>query len=232
MLAATPPGSGTPARLGALLYGIGAVCLIATCVFYVLAGPEAALPGGTSSTAQAMTATPQATGWMRLAGLVGMPCDVFLAVGTLLLASCEYRRGAITALAGWLALAIASALFIVVDAMVAMVLPLSASQTGGEAAYAGLRALFDVLFTIGAWTAGGGALLAAWRTDGVLFRKPAVGWAMRLAGTVCLLSATAHLIGLPGAQLIGPGIALLALASGGAAMIYAGEPRAVASTPR
>lgn len=150
-----------------------------------------------------------------------MPSDVLLAVGALLLASHEYGRRAPLALAGWLALAIASALFIVVDAMVAMVLAQVALQGGAEAAYAGLRGLFDVLFTIGAWTAGGGACAAAWRADGVLFKWPLVGWAMRVAGAVCLLSTTAHLVGLPGAHLIGPGIALLALASVGAAMAYA-----------
>lgn len=54
--------------------------------------------------------------------------------------------------------------------MVAMVPPLVALQADAKAAYAGLRALFDVLFTIGAWAAGGGALAVAWRTDSALFQ--------------------------------------------------------------
>jgi hypothetical protein len=209
------------ARLGAALLGTGALGLVATCIFYVLAGPEAALPGGAPSPAAAIAATPRAAGWMRAAGLAGMPSDVLMAVGALLLATIEHRRRASPALAGWLALSIAAALFIAVDAMVAMVLPLAAAQAGGEAAYAGLRALFDVLFSIGAWTAGGGALAVAWRTDGVLFRWPALGWGMRAAGGVGLLASAAHLIGWPGAPLIGPGIAMLALAALGGAAAYA-----------
>ncbi len=219
-----PTPSDPHARLGAFLLGAGALGLVATCISYVLAGPEAALPGGASSTAAAIAATPLAAGWMRAAGLFGMPSDVLLALGALLLASHANRRGAAPrVLAGWLALAIASVLFIVVDAMVALVLPLAAAQPAGEAAYAGLRALFDVLFTFGAWTAGGGALALAWRNDGVLFYWPAVGWGMRGAGVIGLLASSAHLLGLPGAALIGPGIALLALASLGAAIAYAGQ---------
>jgi hypothetical protein len=212
------------ARHGAWLLGAGAIGLLATCIFYVLAGPEAALPGGATTPAVAIAATPAATGMMRCAGLIGMPSDVLLAVGGLLIATQEHRRGAPVALAGWLVLAIASALFIAVDAMVAMVLPVAAAQAGGEAAYAGLRALFDVLFTFGAWAAAGGALAVAWRPDGVLFRWPMAVWGMRAAGVVGLLASTAHLLGGPGAPLIGPGIAMLALAVLGAALSYVIEP--------
>jgi hypothetical protein len=209
--------------LGAQLLGIGAIGLVATSVFYALAGPVAALPGGAPGVAAAVAATPAAAGWMRAAGLAGMPSDVVLAVAALLLAAHAHRRGAALALAGWLALAIAGALFIAVDATVAMVLPVAAAQAGGAAAYAGLRALFDVLFAIGAWAAGLGALATAWRSGGALFRWPAVGWGMRIAGIVGLAASSAHLIGGPGATLIGPGIALLALALLGAAAAYAKE---------
>jgi hypothetical protein len=200
---------------------MGSLGLLATCAFYVVAGPEAALPGGAAADPLAMAATTQVARWMRLAGLAGMPSDVLLAVGALLLALHQYARRTPVTVAGWLALAIASLLFIVVDAMVAMVLPRVAMQANAEAAYAGLRALFDVLFTIGTWTAGCGALAVSWRTDGMLFQWPVVGWAMRVAGVACLVSATTHLIGWPGAPLIGPSIALLALASIGAARVYA-----------
>lgn len=212
------------ARLGALLLGGGALGLIATCIGYVLAGPQAALPGGATSAATAIAATPLATGWMRMAGLFGMPSDVLLAAGALLLAAHEYRRRAVLAMAGWLTLAIASALFIIVDAMVAMVLPVAAAQAGGEAAYAGLRALFEVLFAIGAWTAGVGALAVAWRSEGTVFRWPAAGWGLRVAGLVGVLASAAHLLGWPGAPMIGPGVALLALATLGVAGACASRP--------
>jgi hypothetical protein len=143
---------------------------------------------------------------------------VLLAVGGLLLGAHEYRRGAALATAGWLALGVAGALFIVVDAMVALVLPAAAVQAGLDG-YAGLRLLFDALFTIGAWTAGLGALAVAWQRGGLLWRLAWAGWLMRAAGVLGLVASTGHLAGLPGiAALIGPGIAVLAVALVGAAL--------------
>jgi hypothetical protein len=204
--------------LGARLLLVGALGVIATCLGYVLAGPLAAMPGGAPDMAAALTATPAAEGWMRAAGLVGMPSDVLAAVGALLVAAHEYRRGAALATAGWLAMSIASALFIVVDAIVALVLPAAAVQAG-LAGYAGPRLLFDALFTIGAWTAALGALAAAWQRDGLLWRFAWAGWLMRAAGVLGLVAGAGHLAGLPGmAALIGPGIAVLAAALVGAAL--------------
>jgi hypothetical protein len=206
---------------GAGLLGIGSVGLIATCIFYVFAGPAAALPGGAPDTLAGLTATARSAHWMRAAGLAGMPCDVLLAVGALLLALHDERRGDASATAGWLGLAVSASLFIIVDAMVAFVLPAAASFPNGAAAYAGLRGLFDVLFTIGAWTAGVAALALSWNRQGsLLFRVPAAGWLMRAAGLIGVLASTAHLVGLPGAVLIGPGIAVLACAGLGAAWAY------------
>src|SRR5438105_1515706 len=103
----------THARLGAFLLGLGSLGLVAVCICYVLAGPEAALPGGATSTVAAVAATAAAAGWMRAAGLFGMPSDVLLAAGALLLAVHAYEDGRHSArvLAGWLTLAIAGALF-------------------------------------------------------------------------------------------------------------------------
>jgi len=211
----------TATVLGARLLLVGALGVIATCLGYALAGPPAALPGGAPDMAAALTATPAAAGWMRAAGLAGMPSDVLAAVGALLLAAHEYRRGAALATAGWLALGVASALFIVVDAIVALVLP-AAAVRAGLAGYAGLRLLFDALFTIGAWTAGLGALAAAWQRGGLLWRFAWAGWLMRAAGVLGLVASTGHLAGLPGvAALIGPGIAVLAVALVGAALGFA-----------
>jgi hypothetical protein len=209
--------------LGARLLLAGALGLIVTCLGYVLAGPLAALPGGAPNMAAALAATPAAAGWMFVAGLAGMPSDVLLAVAGLLLAAHEYRRGAALATAGWLALGVASALFIVVDAMVALVLP--AAVQAGLPGYAGLRLLFDAMFTIGAWTAGLGALAAAWQRVGLLWRLAWAGWLMRAAGVLGLVASTGHLAGLPGiAALIGPGIAVLAVALVGTALVFAESP--------
>jgi len=198
-------------RIAALLIGTGAFGVIVTSVCYALAGADAAMPGGSTSVDAARAATAAASGWMRAAGLAGMPSDVLLAVGALMMAATQRGPGAAVAVAGWLALAIAGALFIVVDAMVAMVLPPLALLPGAEA-YSGLRSLFEVLFAIGAWAAGAGALAAAWSARGPEYRWPAALWLMRAAGIIGLLANTAFLLGLPGARLIGIGVAVLALA--------------------
>jgi hypothetical protein len=203
------PGFG---RIAALLLGTGALGLVATSAFYALAGPDAALPGGAVDAAAGQAATAASAGWMRAAALAGMPSDVMLAVGALMLAAMKRGRGAGLAVAGWFAMAISGALFIVVDAMVGFVLPAMAARPGGDAGYAASRALFDVLFAFGAWTTAAGALAAAWSARWPEFRWRAAPWLMRAAGAMGLLASTAWLLGLPGERLIGPGIALTAVA--------------------
>ena len=212
-------------RVAAALVGIGALGVVATSVCYALAGPEAALPGGASSVAAARAATATAAAWMRAAGLIGMPSDVLLAVGGVMMALSKRGEGAGLAIAGWLAMAVAGVLFIVVDAMVALVLPPAALAAGAsDAGYLGLRALFDALFTIGAWATGAGALAAAWSAHWPELRWPAVRWSMRAAGALGVLANSAYLLGLPSAPLIGPGIALIALALLGVALaVYSGS---------
>ena len=209
-------------KLGAQVLGCGAIGLLVTCLAYVLAGPEAALPGGATNSAQALAATPNAVGWMRLAGWVGVPSDALLAVGAWMLAMQAHRHQAALAGAGWMGLAIAGVVFIAVDAMVAMVLPVVAMVKGIQAdwvpvAYAPVRALFDALFTFGAWIAGASALALMWRREGHALCAHWVVWTMKGAGAVCVLSSTAHLVLARGAEAIGPGIALLAVASVGVA---------------
>lgn len=206
--------AGDPAfeRLAALLLGAGALGVIVTSAFYSLAGPAASLPGGAPDLATARAASAASAGWMRAAGLAGMPSDVLLAVGGLMMAAMKRGPGAGVAVAGWLAMAIAGALFIVVDAMVAFVLPAMAAMSGGESGYAAARALFDVLFAIGGWATGAGALAAAWSPHWPEFRWRTVLWLLRAAALVGLVANTAWLLGLPGARLIGPGVALAAVA--------------------
>lgn len=213
----------TAARLGAWWLGVGAVGLLATCICYVLAGPVSALPGGATSLMAALSATPGASGWMRAAGLFGMPSDVLLTVGALLIALHEFKRGATVAMSGWLGLAASGVIFTVVDALVAAVLPVVAAQADAASAYPGWRALFDTLFVLGTWAAGLGAVAAAWQVQGLLFRWTWVGRGLRAAGVVALTASSVHALGGPSAPLIGPGIALIALAALAAAVAYGSE---------
>jgi hypothetical protein len=198
-------------RVAATLIGLGAIGVVATSVLYAVAGPEAALPGGATSVDGARSATAAAAAWMRAAGRIGMPSDVLCAVGALMFAASKRGRSAGWAIAGWTAMAISALVFIVVDAMVSLVLPPAASITGGASSYAGLRALFDALFAIGAWTFAAGALAAAASARWPEFRWPMVLWSMRAAGALGVVASAAFLLGWPGSQLIGPGVALAAV---------------------
>lgn len=210
-------GDDSSNRLGATLLGVGAVGLLATCICYVLAGPEAALPGGFQDPAASLAATIQATPWMRAAGLFGMPSDVLLAIASLLLAAHASKRHETLLCAGWLGMAVAATLFVIVDAMVAFVLPVAATD---PSTYAGFRAMFDVLFAFGTWTVGGAAITLAWNAKWEMFHWTIVGWGMRVAGLLCLTASSAYLLTNSGGRLIGPGIALVALASLGVALMH------------
>jgi hypothetical protein len=208
-----PPTAGVALeRLAAALIVLGAVGVIATSAFYAASGPEAALPGGAPSVAAARAATVAVTALMRAAGLCGMPSDVFLAVGALLFAATRRGSAAPVAIAGWLAMAVSGVVFIVVDAMVSFVLPSAAVFPDGAATYAAVRSLFDILFAIGTWTFGAGALAAAWSPDRPEVRWPAVLWVMRVAGVAGLAAGSAYMLGLPGSPLLGPGVVLGAVA--------------------
>ena len=97
-----------------------------------------------------------------------------------------------------------------------MLPPVAAS--GDSAAYVVARSSFDVLFNIGGWTLGLGALLAALAPPGrALAWRPLRGL-MGLAGVLGLAVNTSFLLGGPGAPLIGPAVVLTALALLGAGL--------------
>ena len=204
-------------RLAAWLLGLGAAGVMVTCACYILAGPVAALPGGTSDFELARLATLSAAGWMRTAGVVGMPGDVLMVAGCTMIAAMRQRAGATTSAVGWGLLALSCLLFVLVDALVGYVLPPVASGSHAGS-YALARSLFDVLFSIGGWTLGLGALLATRGEPG-----PELAWAplrscMALAGVLGLLANTSHLLGGPGAPLIGAAVVLTTVAALGAAL--------------
>jgi hypothetical protein len=219
-------------RAAAVLLGVGALGVLATSACYVLAGPLAAMPGGAADMQTARAATAGAAGWMRAAGLFGMPADVLLAAGALMMAATRRGPGAAAAIGGWVALGIAGVLFIVVDAMVSFVLPAVAAAGGDPAAYAGLRALFDVLFAIGGWTAGAGALAASWSAHWPEYRRGGVLWTMRAAGVLGLAANTAWLLGLPGERLIGPAVVLLCAATIALALAISPRPSSASKSMR
>ncbi len=110
-------------RAAAWLLGLGAAGVLCTCISYVMADAPAALPGGAPDFESGRAATAAAAGWMRSAGSFGMPGDVLLVAGSLLLADARRRAGSAAGAVGWGLLALSCLLFILVDALVGFVLP-------------------------------------------------------------------------------------------------------------
>ena len=206
------PAEPSFARVAGALLAAGAAGVIVTSLLYALAGPEAALPGGAAGIDAARAATGPSAAAMRAASLFGMPSDVLLTVAALMLAAGRRGPGAALSTAGWTALALSGVLFTVVDAMVGYVLPPLAAAANGAPAYLAVRSLFDVLFAIGAWSVGLGSLAVAVAGHAAESRWPAARWLLLAAGVVGVAASSAWLLGLPGERLLGPGIALAAVA--------------------
>lgn len=224
-----PQPSGDPrfVHTAAWLVGAGAAGIALTSFCYVMAGPMAALPAGGTTVEASRAATASAAHWMLAAGRIGPPGDLLAAVGAVMIAATKRGHGAGLAAAGWLGLALAGALFVIVDAMVGHVLPPMAALPNGEAAYAGMRALFDALFAVGTWAAGAGALASSWQPNWPEYRWKTVLWMMRAAGVACLAGSTAWLLRLPGSELMGLGIALSSVALVAAAVALHSAPGAI-----
>jgi len=200
-------------RTAATLVTIGALGIVATSVYYVLAGPLAAAPGAAASSYEAVqAATAQGAAWMRAASMFGLPSDILAAVGSVMMAVTRQGRGAALAAAGWVTLGMASLLFVLVDGMVGQVLPLVAALPDSAAAYAGSRALFEVLFGVGTWAVGVGALAISWHAHWPEYGKRALLWLMRLAGALSLASGSAFILGSPAGRLVGLSVAIFSVA--------------------
>jgi len=200
-------------RVAAALLALGALGIVATSACYAMAGPVAALPGsGGPSYSALQLATAQGAGWMRAASLFGLPSDILATVGAAMMATTRRGRGAALAGAGWLAIALASLLFVSVDAMVGLVLPTVSAMPDSAAAYTGLRALFEALFGIGTWAVGFGLVAATWHTHWPEFKSRTLLWFSRVAGVLSMVSAWAFFYAWPLQRLMGIAVALSAVA--------------------
>lgn len=176
--------------------------------------------------ALAIEATATGASYMRYAGLIGVPSDVLLVLASVLLLIGAAQRSDWKAVSGWAALSLSGGLFVLVDAMVAMVLPALAQSTLAHASYAGARVLFDVMFAAGTFSAALGAA-ALWRSEWL--RSSRMRWAMAVSALTCLTGVAAFCVGHAAAAMLGPGIAALSASSLVLAvrMLYAqgSEPR-------
>jgi hypothetical protein len=189
----------------AVAIAAGAAGVIATSAFYGLSPPQAALPMPDPTMTQASDAAAAGAALMKAGGTIGIVSDVALAVGALVLMARPAARDDAVERLGWAAIAVSAVVFITVDAMAGYVLGQIAVLPNGEAAFAGFKRLFDVLFVLGTLTFGAATMAIFWneRRGGARV----LGTVGLLSGFLATLVSSAYFAGLNLAQPIGISIA-------------------------
>lgn len=190
---------------GGWLVAAGLAGVVVTSALYALSPPQTVLPSGAPDLAQARALAVGGSATIRAAGLVGIVGDLLFATGATLLALRE-RPSAVSAMIGWIMIALCGVIFTLVDSLACFVLIPAAAD---PSAFAAVKLVFDALFIAGTLATGFGMiLLFALREPGRDSVLDSVGL---LAGCGCIAGVLGCLAGLPAGQLIGLSIALSAL---------------------
>lgn len=134
---------------GGLMLAIGSIGVVITSLFYALSPIPAALPMPAPNFAEVQKLTLDGQTTLRLAGLVGVPFDIIMLGGALLLMIFRKPAGRPAERLGWAFIAISVFIFIFVDALAVGVLTQLAALDGALAAFAGFKLLFNILFIAG-----------------------------------------------------------------------------------
>jgi hypothetical protein len=212
-------------RPAGVALALGATGVVATCVFYALSPPHAAMPMAPLDPEAALAGAVRGRVTMYWAGLAGVPADVAVTAAGLLLGMVEAARGRGLAAMGWLLIAVSTVLFAIVDSLVGFVLPPLAAA--GDPGFLAAKHLFDVLFLAGTATFGAGAVLALLtHLAGAGAIPRALTLPALLAGLVALAGGMAGLLGASvNPHLLGVGIA-------GGAILFALIGASLAATGR
>jgi hypothetical protein len=122
---------------GGVWLALGALGVIVTSGLYLASPLAAVLPVPNAAMAEALCAAASGHGFMRAAGTVGIPSDIALASGALVLMAYRTPSGHPIESIGWAFAAIGTLVFIVVDALAGHVLSQIASLPAGKAAFFG-----------------------------------------------------------------------------------------------
>ncbi|MDP1919852.1 MAG: hypothetical protein Q8L14_26595 [Myxococcales bacterium] len=198
------------ARWNGGLVATGAAGIVVTSGLYGAAPELAALPHAPLQLAEVGAATVEGASLLKAAGGVGLAGDVVLIAGALLVMVAALRSERTRAAAGWAFVALATLVFIGVDALAAGVLPQLAQS---PAQFEGPRRLFDVFWVLGTATFGIGGLLTVDRA--VLRQAPVAAWMARVAAGVAVGSTLAFLVGVPSGLVMGLSIGFGAAAFAG-----------------
>jgi hypothetical protein len=190
------------------LVAAGSFGVVLASGFYAAAPLKAALPAPVLDVALAMAETARGATLLRAAGTVGLAADLALIVGALLTAGAMLQRERLRAAAGWAGLALATLIFVHVDALAAAVLPaMTVSPGSGTSGWEAVRRLFDVLWLLGGTAFGVSTLLVA---EGSGART----WLLRVSALAVLGGVAGILAGQETALVMGLGLALGCLAFG------------------
>jgi hypothetical protein len=199
-----------------LAMAIGSFGVVITSIFYALSPVAAALPVAGVSLVDAYNGMIAGRVTMMAAGIVGVPSDVILIAGTLLLmifrapASLQVER------LGLALVTMGVVIFIFVDALAAGVLTQMAALDATMNTFAGFKFLFDILFIFGTIAVGlgtplifAGEIKAATPT----LAKP-LAWVGILFSLAGLFASILYFAGIALPQLIGISIAVVSLIFG------------------
>lgn len=205
--------------LGGLMMALGSVGVVLTSLFYALSPIPAALPMPALNFAEVQKDMLAGQTTMRLAGIVGVPFDIIMTGGALLLMVFRKPAGHGAERLGWAFIAISVFIFIFVDALAVGVLTQLAALDGAFAAFAGFKLLFNLLFIAGLLAFGMGVPL-------VLFSELKAQRSV-LARPLILFGMAVGLVGLAAGLLYFAGVSLpmicgVCIALGSALFAYYG----------
>jgi hypothetical protein len=199
-----------------LALAVGSFGVVLTSIFYALSPGAAALPVSGVSIAEAHRGMTSGRITMMAAGIVGVPSDVILIAGTLLLmvfrapASLQIER------LGLALITMGVVIFTFVDALAAGVLTQIASFDDTMTVFAGFKFLFDILFIFGTITIGLGTPMifaSELKATSSILAKP-FAWAGIFFSLVGLVASILYFAQIALPQLIGISIAVVSLIFG------------------
>jgi hypothetical protein len=194
---------------------LGSVGIVVTSALYAAAPPRVALPMPGPAIAEALRDAAAGGALVVAAGSVGVLSDLFLIAGALMLAVHRHPTAHGLEPVGWTLVAIATLIFVGVDALAAGVLIPLATMGGAEAAFAGFKHTFDILFVVGTLAFGFGAwpILVSGRREGATLSPP-LYWAGLGFASAAVVAGLLYFAHVNLAQVIGLSIA-------GGALVFA-----------
>jgi hypothetical protein len=175
---------------------IGSFGVVLASAFYALSPVVAALPAAGMSIEDAYHGMISGRTTMMAAGVIGLPSDVILIAGTLLLTVFRTPPSLQIQRLGLALVAVGVLIFTLVDSLAAGVLTQIAAFDSTMTVFAGFKFLFDILFVFGTLTVGLGmplVLISELKAASSILAKP-FAWAGILFSLVGLAASILYFV--------------------------------------